>query len=87
MRIKIKSDETNFKLWLPTRIFLNPLSAIICTTVANNNKFSSEFISAKLPYSGMIKLFRAVKSSRRVLQGHPLVSVCSSDGTTVEIWI
>jgi len=85
MRIKVQSDDTNFKLWLPTRVFLNPLSAIICTLVVNNKKYSK--FSIKVPYSDMVKLFRAVKKSRHALQGQPLVSVCSSDGSIVEIWI
>ena len=83
MRIKIKSEDTNFRLWLPTGMLLNPLTAIVCTTVAN----SKEILPTKVPYSCMIKLFRAVKKSRRILRGQPLVSVHDSDGDTVEIWI
>jgi len=85
MRIKVQSDDTNFRLWLPTRVFLNPLTAIICALVVNNAKYSK--FSCKVPYSDIIRLFRAVKKSRHALQGQPLVSVCNSDESIVEIWI
>ena len=96
MRIKIRSTERNFNLWLPTRLFLNPVSAAICVKVVNNQKFmGSEAQSLlsinnenrELSHSAMCKLFRTVRKSRRLLQGQPLVSVNSADGEVVEIWI
>jgi len=77
MRIRIKSDDDNFRLWLPTRLFLNPIGAAICTRAAKG----------QISFWAMCRLFRVARRCRRYLKGEPIVSVASSDGDTVEIWI
>jgi len=93
MRIKVRSDDTRFNLWLPTRLFVNPLSAAICTLAVNckfGKRYYSEFIPSegeKLSFVATYKLFRAIRKSRRLLKGQPLVEVHSADGEIVEIWV
>jgi len=77
MRIIVKSDDHNFRLWLPTRLFLNPVGAIICTRAAKG----------QISFFAMCRLFRAVKRSRHLLKGQPFISATSADGDAVEIWI
>jgi len=83
MRIRVQSDDTNFKLWLPSAAIFNLLSAAICAKVINS-KLPSSY---KVPYSQMRKFFKAMKKCRHVLQGQPIFSVCNSSGEKVEIWI
>ena len=85
MRIKVKSKDRNFNLWLPTRLFLNPLSVAICTKIINNKPAVAT--GSKISYFAVRKLFKVIRKSRHILQGQPLVSVNSVDGEVVEIWI
>jgi len=85
MRITVRSDEHNFRLWLPNRLFLNPVSAAICVKALRSRKLS--VLQDDIPYFAMLKLFRAIRKSRHLLQGQPLVRVNSANGEIVEIWI
>jgi len=81
MRIKICTDGHNFSLWLPTRLFINPLSAIICVKIAR------KIAHVDLPCDDLRKLFVIVRKSRDLLNGEPMVSLCSAEGEYVDIWI
>jgi len=97
MRIKVRSKDSSFRFWLPNRLLLNPLSAAICTKVlksknnekwkANNAVIDTRENHNAITYSAMLKLFKAIRKSRRVLKGQPLVSAKSSNGEVVEIWL
>ena len=40
MRIKIRSEEHNFSIRLPSRLFFNPATAAICVKALNNKYYS-----------------------------------------------
>ena len=78
MRIKIRSEERNFNIWLPTRLFLNPVSAAICVKavksknfaeIEDNNLLAINNKNGQLSYPAMCKLFRVMRQSRYLLQG------------------
>jgi len=75
MRITAKTEDHNFTLRLPTRLFLNPVSAVICARKMD------------IPYLKMRKLFKVIRKSRHLLKGQPLFSAISADGDIVEIWV
>ena len=95
MRIKIKTKDHNFRFWLPNRLLLNPVSAAIFVKAINSKKLvdlqDENFINTpqdeRVTYSDTLKFFAAVRQSRKILQGEPMVSVHSADGDVVEIWI
>ncbi|MCL1788290.1 MAG: hypothetical protein FWG38_09930 [Defluviitaleaceae bacterium] len=95
MRIKVRSEGHKFSIWLPSRLLFNPATAAICVKALHNKHYSvfkSQGLLAAdeanpLTYSTMRKLFSAIRKSRRVLQGQPLVTVYSADGDVVEIWM
>jgi len=90
MRIRVNSSDTNFRLWLPTRLFLNPIGAAICTKVIKiglSHSGASVRNHEVIPYSAICQLFKHIRQSRYILDGEPLVSVRSADGDCVDIWI
>jgi len=99
MRITVRSSDTNFNLWLPTRLLLNPVTAAI---VAFGSKHATKYVSWEtisgghlssesgenpITFNNMRKLFVTIRRCRRVLKGQPLVSVRSHDGDNVDIWL
>jgi len=98
MRIRVRSKDSNFRLWLPNRLLLNPVSAAICVRALKGKKYaklkaaSSTLIETRankgiVTYSATLKLFKAIRKSRHILKGQPLVMVHGSDGDVVEIWL
>jgi len=86
MRIKVKSEDANFSIRIPSVLCFNWIGAAIASKTINIG-ISHANVKTKLPYSSMRKLLKAAKQSRHLLQGQPLVEVDSADGTKVEIWI
>ena len=95
MRIKVRSESHKFNIWLPSRLFFNPATAAICVKALHNKHYSmlqnQSLLTADednpLTYAAVRRLFSAIRKSRRILKGQPLVSVASADGDVVEIWI
>jgi len=85
MRIKVRSDETNFNLWIPTRVFFNPLTAAICTKFVPSA--AKQFIPQGTDFTDLRKLFKELRHCRKYLNGEPIVSAVSSDGGSVEIYL
>ena len=87
MRIKLATEERRFTIPLPNWLFLNPVSAAICTAAI---RYCPEEIDASLPiieYAHLAKLFAEIKKCREYLGGEPLMTAYSADGEFLEIHI
>ena len=93
MRIKIRSSERNMKIWLPTRLLLNPITAAISVKVINSGKYRGSALPSpsvngeRASFFDMYKFFRQIRKCRRILNGQPLVYVESGSGESVEVWL
>lgn len=78
MKIIIKNSggEKTITIVLPTALVFSPASAAIAS------KYTEE-----LNYKQMNALMKALRRSKRVLHGTPLVEVQSSGGEDVTIWL
>jgi hypothetical protein len=77
MRIIIRSEDTNLRLRLPTRMLLNPITAA----------FVPRQVKEHLTYRQRVRLCREIRRARKALNGLPLVDVQSADGSIVQIWV
>jgi len=100
MRLKIVADGRRFFILIPNWLLLNPLSARICArhvipqVAARKTKAgagaganAAERPPAEIGYREVRLLFKALAKSKQQLRGEPLVSVRSSNGERVEIWL
>jgi hypothetical protein len=96
MRIKIRSDENRFTIWLPNVLLFNPLSALICTRILNRygsghvtkwKSFGKPLYPVKggVYYHDVYRFFKVLAHSADLLDGEPLVDVVSGDGDNVQI--
>ena len=78
MKVVIKSggEEKTIKIALPTALVLNPASAAIAS------KYTEE-----LNYKQMNALMKALRKSKKVLDGVPFVEVKDADGDEVTVWL
>ncbi|MCL2216509.1 MAG: hypothetical protein FWB91_05755 [Defluviitaleaceae bacterium] len=85
MRIKVSSEDSNFNLRLPTRLFFNPITAAFCRLAIP--AAAKQYVQIDLTYTQMRILFKEIRRCRKLLNGEPLVEVASSDGSTVRVWL
>lgn len=78
MKVVIKNggEEKTITVALPTALVFNPASAAIAS------KYTEEFT-----YRQMNSLMKALRKSKKVLDGAPFVEVKSSDGEEVMVWL
>ena len=78
MKVVIKNggEEKTITVALPTALILNPASAAIVSSQ------TEEFT-----YGQMNSLMKALRKSKKVLDGVPFVEVKSSGGEEVTVWL
>lgn len=78
MKIRIRSEDANFSLPVPTGLVLNPITAGVLA------KLSREY-SVSVTGGQILRLFSAIKQFRRRHKDFVLVEVHSADGEEVLI--
>lgn len=84
MNIKIKSNSRNIRLWFPSVLVFNPVTATLWGSKIIH-KISSEKGETKISPKAARRLFREINRCRRKHKNWTLVDVCASDGTKVHI--
>ena len=84
MKIKIKSNNTDIRLWLPSVLIFNPVVATLAGSKMLN-KICGNKAETKISPKAVRRLFREINRCRRRCKNWTFVDVHSSDGTEVNV--
>ena len=88
MRIKVRSTDANFSLWLPSRVIFSGATARLAGwAIRKYTPTASQHMQASLTTPQLRQLFKAVRRCRKHFKHQPLIDVHAADGTKVEIWL
>lgn len=84
MKIRIKSNKLNIRLWFPSVLIFNPITATFMGRKLLN-KTRGEEENARISPKAARKLFREINRCRRKHKNWTLADICASDGTEVNV--
>ena len=82
MKIRVREDDTNINLWLPTNLIFGKLTVKLVNTVGR--KYAGESLE-KIPPEALEKLFAQLRRIKKKHGSWELVEVESADGSIVRI--
>ena len=84
MRIKVKSEEKNIRIFLPRCLIFNGLVATIGAAYLKKERQTHKDIP-NIPASALRRLFREILRAKRRHKGWNVVEVVSADGDDVVV--
>ena len=82
MKIRVKDDDTNINLWLPTNLIFGKLTVKLINGVGR--KYAGESLE-KIPPEALEKLFAELRHIKKKHGSWKLVEVESADGGIVRV--